>query len=540
MLFVITGWEESVKTLATARLKLELNNENMRHRMTAVRNEDKNSEVKLEAFVRVKYLMQNQNGRSLVEKTDFQEGVSVLTKILIDPQNWVLLYTWYILRRAVDSLVQLNFNPQNTFSFLKNADETIWVIWVWALQRLIEDSSSTTTSENLQELMKPVFCNIRIPGDTHPQVRMEWVDLLTLIAEKEIHNPIHVIWTMATEDSNENVRTKAVQSLASLLNKNTLIDKLDETFKAFLSAVAVPEKSGWELRLEYVKLFSILTQNHIRNSLQAIVNMAREDNDRDVRAEAVKSLVNILKSNVNLTEADKLMLSDITIPLATWRYGWQVRREWVKFFTTLTDKGIYDALPKIIDMALEDADEDVRADAVQSVTSLIDTVNTDRNLEEVLKSMLSKALMSETELDYHWRVRREWVKLFTILTKKRLPNLLPIIAEMAREDRDEDVRSDAVQSLLSLVDTYDTLLEADKALLSKISMAVTTDPEQQVWSKWIRLFTTMAQKNLMDSSLTIIKMAREDADKDVRVEAVQSLITLVYLIRETHESRQLN
>ncbi|KAF9002356.1 hypothetical protein BDQ17DRAFT_1426008 [Cyathus striatus] len=126
---------------------------------------------------------------------------------------------------------------------------------------------------------------------------------------------------------------------------------------------------------------------------------------------------------------------------------------------------------------------------------------------------------------------------------------------MAREDRDEDVRSDAVQSLLSLVDTYDILLEADKALLSKISMAITTDPEQQVWSKWIRLFTTMAQKSVwfLPGFLLLlimiirsygfitnnIKMAREDADKDVRVEAVQSLITLVMSWKLTNRDNLL-
>ncbi|KAF9002355.1 hypothetical protein BDQ17DRAFT_1326780 [Cyathus striatus] len=88
-------------------------------------------------FIRVKYLMQ-------IKMLTFRK-VLVLTKILIIPIGFIIYWNS---TRAVESLVRLYFNlhhqikcgytySSKTFSFLK-MDETIWVIWVWALQRLIE------------------------------------------------------------------------------------------------------------------------------------------------------------------------------------------------------------------------------------------------------------------------------------------------------------------------------------------------------------------------------------------------------------------
>ncbi|KAF9002362.1 armadillo-type protein [Cyathus striatus] len=492
----------------------------------------------------------------LAERLKFDEGVSILMKAITSQ----CYYNDETKLKIVESLVHLSFNSQDIFlqeqqsttpliqvidiptaqkefSWLANASGDIRRLWVRALNGFLSECS-----DNLRDVLKPILLNITTPKDDDWEVRMEWVGLLTTLVQRNMNNEelkdaykamqsdinilvdnnwkrrmqwlrvftvvaqkttdssLQTIARMAQEDDDDDIRITAVRSLTSLL-KN---DDISDGDKAMLSNITMPAGSGWVFRLEWVKLLTILTQR---------------DSDSDVRAEAVQSLIYLLtiKNIDEIQDGDKSILSAFSIPPYT---GWQLRIKCVHLLTILNQKKIKnsESISDIANLTREDTDEDVRSEAVKSLSTLIEA---DNKLQDPVKLVLSKVTALGVT-DPHWKVCSAWLKLFTMLTQK-------MIAQIAREGINDDIRTDAVQSLISIIgdSTYDKakLQDADKAMLSDITMPANSD--SQVRMEWLKLYIILSQKDLQDSLPTILKMAKEDDDENIRVEAVKFLTTLV-------------
>ncbi|KAF9002365.1 armadillo-type protein [Cyathus striatus] len=164
----------------------------------------------------------------------------------------------------------------------------------------------------------------------------------------------------------------------------------------------------------------------------------------------------------------------------------------------------------------------VCAEAVSSLTRLASNKAT---LLETIKSFVSDSSIKSAS---HWQVRMEWVELCILMTKNKSQNFLSIITYFASKDKNEYVRNTAMRALILLVKDEDKLNEV--LLESCLSIKDSTQLVDSDWSvrlEWIELYTILTQKKYKDLLLTIIKIANDDENEDVRLKAVTSLKTLV-------------
>ncbi|KAF8981829.1 hypothetical protein BDQ17DRAFT_846477 [Cyathus striatus] len=145
------------------------------------------------------------------------------------------------------------------------------------------------------------------------------------------------------------------------------------------------------------------------------------------------------------------------------------------------------------------------------------------NLLEALKHLVSNVTV---QLDSHWRVRMKWLELCTLLAQNKLQKWTQMITNLARKDEDEDVRREAVRSLIILITSEDKLPSAIKTMLSNIDISA-LDADRRVRMEWVELFCAMTQKKFYNFLTAVIKMSTEDHDEDVRLKAMTSLASLL-------------
>ncbi|KAF9002326.1 armadillo-type protein [Cyathus striatus] len=368
-------------------------------------------------------------------------------------------------------------------------------------------------------------CSASEETESDEDVRIEAIESLTsiIMADGEVTDVqilLQIIVKGAKEDTDDAVRLTAIKSLGSLitnLNDNILGD-LSKMILSSVASTSVPIDSEWDICIEWVRSFNCLAKRKVYDTIPLIINIAKEYTDEDVRVHALECLTSLVTSDEELQETVKQMLSDITIIEDS---SDEVQLEWIRLRVILGQQEVEASIKMVIFLARYAAGS-TRTKAMTYLTSQIED---GYELQESVKNILSDAM---EEFDDLKQFRTEWIQLLTLLAQQAkmtegVANSFTTILKVAKGDSYEAVRLMAVKSIISLIDNDEIRSEPSvKQALAEVDLPTNSNWETR--KEWIKLFTILAQQNIQYSLTRIVKMAKNDRNEDVRLDAVQSLL----------------